>query len=322
MDKNYYFKAREPGADRFEINEAARLQKELSTIVNEFILKRGNILNAQHLPPKLVQYVCCQLTPLQDEMYDRLLSSKECRHILDGKNSQALNTIRHMINICSHPDMIVAAHKAKVKCREFDETLADLSSLVPSYDGSSLGKSISNPGTQCPGEDGKSIPMPSRSDRYTARASGSVFSSLLGGSKSGKSHDTKRFSPELSGKFYVLYRLMETLRAMKQGDRIVIVSNYTTTLDLVETMCCNNGWPTLRLDGSTTSTKRTKIVDTFNNPTSGAFAFLLSSKAGGCGINLIGGNRLVLFDPDWVRTLVHKFEIYIILGYILLKMLF
>lgn len=29
------------------------------------------------------------------------------------------------------------------------------------------------------------------------------------------------------------------------------------------------------------------------------FAFLLSSKAGGCGLNLIGGNRLVLFDPDW-----------------------
>ena len=45
--------------------------------------------------------------------------------------------------------------------------------------------------------------------------------------------------------------------------------------------------------------KRTKLVDTFNDPYSGAFAFLLSSKAGGCGINLIGGSRLVLFDPDW-----------------------
>lgn len=41
------------------------------------------------------------------------------------------------------------------------------------------------------------------------------------------------------------------------------------------------------------------MVDTFNDPTTHSFAFLLSSKAGGCGLNLIGANRLVLFDPDW-----------------------
>jgi DNA repair and recombination RAD54-like protein len=52
--------AREPDASEKQAVEAARLQKELSTIVNEFILKRGNILNAQHLPPKLVQFVCCR----------------------------------------------------------------------------------------------------------------------------------------------------------------------------------------------------------------------------------------------------------------------
>jgi len=45
--------------------------------------------------------------------------------------------------------------------------------------------------------------------------------------------------------------------------------------------------------------KRQAMVDEFNDPESGLIAFLLSSKAGGCGINLIGGNRLVLFDPDW-----------------------
>ena len=44
--------------------------------------------------------------------------------------------------------------------------------------------------------------------------------------------------------------------------------------------------------------KRQACVDTFNHDPS-IFAFLLSSKAGGCGINLIGANRLVLFDPDW-----------------------
>lgn len=121
----------------------------------------------------------------------------------------------------------------------------------------------------------------------------------------------------------MLCRLMQTLRALKQGERIVIVSNYTQTLDLIEQLCrysfflvffsfqfelfplwqciyyqhSQNNWPVLRLDGTTAATKRTKLVDTFNDPMSQSFAFLLSSKAGGCGINLIGGSRLVLFDP-------------------------
>lgn len=46
-----------------------------------------------------------------------------------------------------------------------------------------------------------------------------------------------------------------------------------------------------------TITKRQKLVDQFNNPEGKEFIFLLSSKAGGCGINLIGANRLILFDP-------------------------
>lgn len=45
--------------------------------------------------------------------------------------------------------------------------------------------------------------------------------------------------------------------------------------------------------------KRRVLVEDFNNPAKEQFVFLLSSKAGGCGLNLIGANRLVLFDPDW-----------------------
>ena len=45
--------------------------------------------------------------------------------------------------------------------------------------------------------------------------------------------------------------------------------------------------------------KRMKIVDRFNDPESSDFIFMLSSKAGGCGLNLIGANRLIMFDPDW-----------------------
>ena len=64
-------------------------------------------------------------------------------------------------------------------------------------------------------------------------------------------------------------------------------------------MCQQEGWPCCKLDGSCSIKKRTKMVQDFNNPHDSLFAFLLSSKAGGCGLNLIGGNRLVLFDPDW-----------------------
>lgn len=87
----------------------------------------------------------------------------------------------------------------------------------------------------------------------------------------------------------VLSRMLQTLRL--GPERIVIVSNYTQTLDLIQTLCEQAAYPVLRLDGSISANKRTNIVDQFNNPHSGAFVFLLSSKAGGCGINLIGGSR-------------------------------
>ena len=58
-------------------------------------------------------------------------------------------------------------------------------------------------------------------------------------------------------------------------------------------------YPVIRLDGSTSISKRQKLVVQFNDLTRREFVFLLSSKAGGCGLNLVGGNRLILFDPDW-----------------------
>ncbi|KAJ3930410.1 MAG: DNA repair protein, SNF2 family [Lentinula lateritia] len=101
-----------------------------------------------------------------------------------------------------------------------------------------------------------------------------------------------------SGKFLVLERFLTQLRA-QTTDKIVLISNYTQTLDLFEKLCWTKKYGFFRLDGSMSITKRQKLVDQFNNPEGKEFIFLLSSKAGGCGINLIGANRLILFDPDW-----------------------
>ena len=82
-------------------------------------------------------------------------------------------------------------------------------------------------------------------------------------------------------------------------DKVVLISNFTQTLDLFEKLARKRGYTFVRLDGSSTIKKRGKLVDNFNDPKSDVFLFLLSSKAGGCGLNLIGANRLFMFDPDW-----------------------
>lgn len=101
-----------------------------------------------------------------------------------------------------------------------------------------------------------------------------------------------------SGKMMVLDRMLARIR-QDTNDKIVLISNYTQTLDLFERLCRSRNYGNLRLDGTMNIKKRQKLVDKFNDPDGPEFVFLLSSKAGGCGLNLIGANRLVLFDPDW-----------------------
>ncbi|KAI9682739.1 MAG: DNA-dependent ATPase protein rad54 [Trizodia sp. TS-e1964] len=101
-----------------------------------------------------------------------------------------------------------------------------------------------------------------------------------------------------SGKMMVLDRMLARIR-QDTNDKIVLISNYTQTLDIFDKLCRSRGYGCLRLDGTMNVSKRQKLVDKFNDPEGPEFVFLLSSKAGGCGLNLIGANRLVLFDPDW-----------------------
>ena len=111
-------------------------------------------------------------------------------------------------------------------------------------------------------------------------------------------YDPKQVQPIFSGKLHLLEKMLREIKNTTD-DKVVLISNYTQTLDLFERMCRNRQWGCLRLDGTMTISKRQKLVDTFNQPEAPEFVFLLSSKAGGCGLNLVGANRLVLFDPDW-----------------------
>lgn len=80
---------------------------------------------------------------------------------------------------------------------------------------------------------------------------------------------------------------------------MVVVSNYTKTLDLLQDLCVQMSYTYCRLDGNTPTIQRQRLVDSFNSPYSQNFLFLLSSKAGGVGLNLVGASHLVLYDIDW-----------------------
>ena len=110
---------------------------------------------------------------------------------------------------------------------------------------------------------------------------------------------TRNFHNQASTKIRILDQLLHSIRTLTD-EKVVLVSNYTSTLTVLSQLLTANGLPFLRLDGSTPASRRQGLVDDFNRSSAkNCFAFLLSAKAGGLGLNLIGGSRLVLFDVDW-----------------------
>ncbi|KAM5157204.1 DNA repair and recombination protein RAD54B isoform 1-T3 [Mantella aurantiaca] len=112
-------------------------------------------------------------------------------------------------------------------------------------------------------------------------------------------YNTKNVSESESGKLQVLLKLLSAIKEHSPSEKVVLVSNYTQTLNLLQTLCQRHGYKYTRLDGQTPVSHRQSIVDGFNSKYSSDFIFLLSSKAGGVGLNLIGASHLILYDIDW-----------------------
>ncbi|THV06782.1 hypothetical protein K435DRAFT_834087 [Dendrothele bispora CBS 962.96] len=103
----------------------------------------------------------------------------------------------------------------------------------------------------------------------------------------------------LSGKLSALTKLLAAIKE-DTDEKCVLVSHYTSTLNILEAFCQRVGYSYYRLDGQTPAPKRQEYVNSFNKSNQkNSFLFLLSSKAGGTGLNLIGASRLCLVDSDW-----------------------
>ncbi|QRV95940.1 lymphoid-specific helicase [Ceratobasidium sp. AG-Ba] len=104
-----------------------------------------------------------------------------------------------------------------------------------------------------------------------------------------------------SGKMLLLERMLDALLA--RGHKVLIFSQFTTMLDVIEDWLVEfKGWEPCRIDGSTLPEDRREQMDRFNKSGHGPDdprIFLLSTRAGGLGINLVGADTVIFYDQDW-----------------------
>ena len=102
---------------------------------------------------------------------------------------------------------------------------------------------------------------------------------------------------ENAGKMQLLSKLLPKLRA--KGSRVLIFCQMTRVLDILEDYFRLVGHQYCRIDGNTDGEKRDSQMDEFNAEGSSKFCFLLSTRAGGLGINLATADIVILYDSDW-----------------------
>ncbi|XP_033108738.1 chromodomain-helicase-DNA-binding protein 5-like isoform X2 [Anneissia japonica] len=100
-----------------------------------------------------------------------------------------------------------------------------------------------------------------------------------------------------AGKLTLLSKMLVKLKV--DGHRVLIFSQMTKVLDLLEDFCEGEGYKYERIDGGITGNLRQEAIDRFNSPGAPQMVFLLSTRAGGLGINLATADTVIIYDSDW-----------------------
>lgn len=99
------------------------------------------------------------------------------------------------------------------------------------------------------------------------------------------------------GKLILLQKMLRKLH--NEGHRVLIFSQMTKMLDILEDFLEGEGYKYERIDGGITGALRQEAIDRFNAPGAQQFCFLLSTRAGGLGINLATADTVIIYDSDW-----------------------
>ena len=120
---------------------------------------------------------------------------------------------------------------------------------------------------------------------------------LFEGAEPGPPYTTDEHLVYNAGKMIMLDKILTRMKM--QGSRVLIFSQMSRVLDILEDYCVFREHKYCRIDGSTAHEDRIAAIDDYNKPGSEKFIFLLTTRAGGLGINLTTADIVILYDSDW-----------------------
>lgn len=274
------------GADPEHIADArTRAEKLVTNVLPIFFLRRTKALIADQLPRKFDKIVFCPLTPTQLDVYKRILSEDE------------VDLMKRHADPCDcgrlDPDTGLAYRRQNC-CFKRDSTGGAWNKNMLKYI-YLLQKCSNHVALVFPDPEDASSKDPDRMERYHRQLS-YVQLMFPDSWQSKRCNAANGMEPELCGKWKVLAGMLAQWHA--NGDKVLLFSTNLRLLQFIEFFLSREGHNFLRLDGTTPQPRRQQLVNQFNRDAS-IFVFLISTTAGGTGLNLTSANRVVVFDPHW-----------------------
>ncbi|XP_068522066.1 DNA excision repair protein ERCC-6-like 2 isoform X4 [Anas acuta] len=261
-------------ATKRELATGRKAMAKLARKMSGWFLRRTKALISDQLPKKEDRMVYCSLTEFQKAIYQAVLETEDVSLILRAGEPCNCNSGRKRKNCC-------------YKANAYGETIK---SLRFSY--LTILQKVANHAALLQTDN-----TSKQQEAHIKRVCSEVFSSFPDFVQLSKDAAFETISdPKYSGKMKVLQQLLNHFR--KNKDKVLLFSFSTKLLDVLEQYCMASGLDYRRLDGNTKSEDRMRIVREFNKNQEINIC-LVSTMAGGLGLNFVGANVVILFDPTW-----------------------
>lgn len=249
-------------------------KKLVENLLPDFFLRRMKTLIAHQLPKKSDKVVFCPLTDIQIDAY---------QNFLEGPHVTAIKT-------ASEPCDCESGHKRGWCCyKTLDDGKSWMAVVFPTI--MTLQKLSNHLTLLIP-----STTDPTDKQNSELRALQTCVPEDWRKLYQNRDSMLNLANPEFCGKWKILKKLLRFWH--ENGDKVLVFSHSVRLLRILQHLFHNTSYNVSFLDGSLTYEDRQKVVDEFNSDPS-QFVFLISTKAGGVGLNITSANKVVIFDPHW-----------------------